>query len=141
MRTILVAFALCAAAAFAVGTAAVPDTVRVNPAVGTEQDPVRPGNGVSYPRVVHEVKPQYTADAMRTKIQGRVELECVVDTDGSVGDVKVVQSLDAKHGLDDEAIKSAKQWRFVPGSRNGEPVPVVIRIEMVFTTGKHKRFR
>ena len=65
-------------------------------------------------------------------------LECVVNTDGSVGDVKVVQSLDAEHGLNEEAIKAAKQWRFVPGSRDGQPVPVLITIEMAFAMGKHQ---
>jgi hypothetical protein len=39
---------------------------------------------------------------MRAKVQGVVTLECVVNTDGSVGDVNVTTSLDA--GLDEEAI-------------------------------------
>jgi hypothetical protein len=32
-----------------------------------------------------------------------------------------------------EAIKAAKQWRFSPGTRLGEPVPVVVSIELSFT--------
>ena len=44
---------------------------------------------------LREVKPQYTSDAMRAKVQGTVLLECVVKPDGSVGDVKVVRSLDS----------------------------------------------
>jgi TonB family protein len=97
---------------------------------------VRPGNGVTLPRIIREVKPQYTAEAMRAKIQGRVVLECVVQTDGTVGDVRVIRSLDATYGLDDEAIKAAKQWKFAPGTRNGEPVPVMVSIELTFTLGK-----
>ena len=68
----------------------------------------RPGNGVTLPRVLREVKPQYTSDAMRAKIQGTVLLECVVRPDGSVGDVQVLRSLDPTFGLDQEAIKAAK---------------------------------
>ena len=59
-------------------------------------------------------KPQYTADAMRAKVQGTVLLECVVMPDGSVGNVEIVRSLDSTFGLDQEAIKAAKQWRFRP---------------------------
>jgi TonB family protein len=97
---------------------------------------VRPGNGVASPRIIREVKPQYTAEAMRAKVQGGVLLECVVQTDGTVGDVRVIRSLDTTYGLDQEAIKAAKQWKFVPGTRNGEPVPVIVTIELTFTLGK-----
>src|SRR5207249_1402923 len=40
---------------------------------------VPPGNGVTIPRLLKDVKPQYTADAMRAKIQGSVVVECVVN--------------------------------------------------------------
>ena len=93
----------------------------------------RPGSGISLPTVVREVKPAYTADAMRAKVQGSVWLECIVMPDGSVGDVKVTRSLDPIFGLDQEAIKAAKMWRFRPGMRQGEPVPVIITIELTFT--------
>lgn len=93
----------------------------------------RPGNGVNMPRVLREVRPRMTSDAMRAKIQGTVLLECVVQKDGTVGDVQVIRSLDATFGLDQEAIKAAKQWRFAPGTRLGEPVQVLITIELTFT--------
>jgi len=93
----------------------------------------RPGSGITLPTVLREVKPAYTADAMRAKVQGSVWLECIVMPDGSVGDVKVTRSLDPIFGLDQEAIKAAKLWRFRPGMRQGEPVPVIITIELTFT--------
>jgi TonB family protein len=93
----------------------------------------KPGNGVTIPQLVREVKPAYTAEAMRAKVQGTVWLECVVMPDGTVGRVSVVRSLDNTFGLDQEAIKAAKQWRFRPGTRLGEPVPVLITIELAFT--------
>jgi protein TonB len=100
---------------------------------GTGGGVYRPGNGVTLPRVLREVRPNYTSDAMRAKVQGVVMLECVVRPDGSVGDVQVTRSLDSNFGLDQEAIKAAKQWRFAPGTRLGEPVPVLISIELTFT--------
>jgi protein TonB len=100
---------------------------------GTGGGVYRPGSGVINPRVLREVKPQYTADAMRAKVQGTVLLECVVMPDGSVGRVDVVKSLDPTFGLDAEAVKAAKQWRFQPGTRFGEPVAVLVTIELTFT--------
>lgn len=100
---------------------------------GTGGGAYRPGAGITLPRVLREVKPAYTADAMRAKVQGSVWLECIVLQDGSVGEVKVTRSLDPVFGLDQEAIKAAKSWRFSPGLRMGEPVPVIITIELTFT--------
>jgi TonB family protein len=100
---------------------------------GTGGGVYRPGSGVINPRVLREVKPQYTADAMRAKVQGTVLLECVVLADGTVGRVDVVKSLDPTFGLDAEAVKAAKQWRFQPGTRFGEPVAVLVTIELTFT--------
>jgi len=89
------------------------------------------GDGVSAPVLVKEVKPQYTPEAMRARVQGIVALECVVQPDGTIGDVNVTKSLDA--GLDEEAIKAVKRWRFEPGKKDGKPVPVVVTLEMTFT--------
>ena len=93
----------------------------------------KPGNGVTSPTLVREVKPNYTADAMRAKIQGVVWLEAVVMQDGSVGQVRVTRSLDPTFGLDQEAERTVKKWVFRPGTRLGQPVPVLIEIEMSFT--------
>jgi TonB family protein len=100
---------------------------------GTGGGAYRPGAGITLPTVQREVRPAYTADAMRAKVQGSVWLECIVMPDGSVGEVKVTRSLDPIFGLDQEAIKAAKMWRFRPGMRQGEPVPVIITIELTFT--------
>jgi TonB family protein len=53
--------------------------------------------------------------------------------DGTIGNVQITKSLDSTFGLDQEAIKAAKQWRFKPGTRMGEPVPVLVTIELTFT--------
>jgi TonB family protein len=93
----------------------------------------RPGNGVTQPKLLREVKPNYTAEAMRAKIQGVVWLEAVVLENGSVGQVRVIRSLDPTFGLDLEAERTVKKWVFAPGTRLGQPVPVLIEIEMSFT--------
>ena len=92
-----------------------------------------PGGGVSTPRLIREVKPGYTSDAMRARIQGMVRLQAIVAPDGSVSAARVVRSLDDRFGLDQEAVRTVKQWRFVPGTLAGRAVPVVIEIELTFT--------
>jgi protein TonB len=91
------------------------------------------GPGVTTPIPIQQVKPQYTANAMRAKVQGSVWLECIVLPDGSVGNVRVTRSLDRQFGLDEEALLAAKQWRFKPGMVGGRPVAVAILIELTFT--------
>ena len=93
----------------------------------------REGNGVSSPQVIREVKPNYTGEAMRARIQGMVTMEAVVMPDGSVGNVHIIKSLDNVFGLDQEAVATIKKWRFKPGMLQGKPVPVQIVIEMSFT--------
>jgi TonB family protein len=96
----------------------------------------KPGNGVTLPAVVAEVKPKYTPEAMKQKIQGTVWMDVVVLETGDVGDVTISKSLDAEYGLDQEAIKAAKQWKFKPGTKEGKPVAVAVVIEMAFTLKK-----
>lgn len=89
-------------------------------------------SGVDKPVLTREVQPAYTRDAIRALIQGTVGLEAVVLPNGRVGDVRVIRSLDSATGLDGEAVSAAKRWRFRPGTLNGEPVPVIVRIDMTF---------
>ena len=100
---------------------------------GTGGGAYQPGNGITMPRLLREVKPNYTTDAMRAKVSGTVLLECVVNTNGEVTEVRILRSLDPTFGLDQEAIKAAKQWRFSPGMRLGAPVSVLISMELSFT--------
>jgi protein TonB len=89
-----------------------------------------PGDGVSLPTVVKQVRAGYTEKAMNARIEGNVALDAVVLADGKVGDVTVVESLD--DGLDQQAIESMKQWEFKPGVKDGEPVAVRIRVIISF---------
>jgi protein TonB len=85
------------------------------------------------PVPIHQEKPQYTQAAMAAQIEGKVLLETVVLGDGSVGEVKVIRSLDSQLGLDEEAAKALKLWTWKPGSRGGRPANVAVQVEMTFT--------
>jgi TonB family protein len=96
------------------------------------RDVYRPEDGVTLPEVVREVKPDYTPAAMQARIQGGVVMRAVVEADGSVKDVEVVESLDVEHGLDQQATDALKAWEFKPGRRMGVAVPVLVTVEMKF---------
>ena len=99
---------------------------------GTGGGVFRPGNGVDPPRVLREIRPEYTSEAMRARIQGTVWLDVIVLPDGTVGDVTVSKSLDTVFGLDSQAVAAARQWLFAPGIRLGEPVAVLVTLELFF---------
>ena len=100
---------------------------------GSGNDAFGPGNGVTMPTILSEVKPSYTAEAMRAKVQGAVLVEAIVREDGSVGQVRIVRSLDRMFGLDEEALRAVKNWRFRPGKYQGRNVAVRVEIELMFT--------
>jgi len=82
------------------------------------------------PRVLSRVNPVYPPEARRERIQGAVMLQAVIEADGSVGDVKVVRSLDPR--LDAAAVEAVKQWRYEPGTVDGQPVRIVATVSMSF---------
>jgi len=97
---------------------------------GTGGGPYRPGSGIEPPRVLQEVKADYTEDARRRGLAGDVVLEIVVRRDGSVGDVRVLQGLGG--GLNERAMQAVRQWRFAPARRLGAPVDVIVEVAVEF---------
>jgi TonB family protein len=98
---------------------------------GTGGGVYRPGGAVSAPRLIKEVKPRYTPEALQQRIHGTVVLEVIVTRDGCPSTIRVVRSLD--HGLDDEAVSAVAQWRFEPGRLAGASVEVLVTIMLDFS--------
>jgi TonB family protein len=84
------------------------------------------------PRLIRNVGPTYTREAMAWGIKGVVKLEIVILQDGSVGPIGIVRSLDP--GLDLSAVNAVRLWKFAPGVLNGKTVQVFSEVEMSFTT-------
>jgi len=97
---------------------------------GTGGGPYRPGSGIEPPRLLREVRADYTEDARQRGIAGDVVLEVVVRRDGTVGDVKILRGLGS--GLNDRAVQAVRQWRFTPARRQGVPVDVVVEVAVEF---------
>lgn len=92
--------------------------------------PYRPGSGIAPPRLLREVKADYTEEARRRAISGEVVLEIVVRRDGTVGEVKILQGLGG--GLNERAVQAVRQWRFAPAQRLGTPVDVIVEVAVEF---------
>jgi TonB family protein len=92
--------------------------------------PYRVGGGVSPPKVVYRVEPEFSEEGRKNKLQGMVLLRAIIGVDGKAHDISVRRSLGM--GLDERAIEAMKQWRFEPGKKDGQPVPVEISFEISF---------
>jgi TonB family protein len=82
------------------------------------------------PHVIHQADTEYTAAALAEKIAGIVTLSAVIGVDGTPSEIQVVQGLG--NGLDEKAMESVAQWRFQPGTYDGKPVAVKVRLEVHF---------
>ena len=89
--------------------------------------------GVVVPMATRQVKPKYTTAARQAKLQGSVEVVAIVDTDGSIREARILQSLDSQFGLDEEALNAARASAFEPAKLNGAPVRSAVKIVMYFT--------
>jgi periplasmic protein TonB len=86
--------------------------------------------GAERPTLQRKQEPQYSEGARLANHQGDAVLSITVDVDGQAKDVRLIRSLG--FGLDEKALQSVLNWRFEPGRRNGQPVPVCAQIEVNF---------
>ena len=95
---------------------------------------------VKYPRVIHKTQPLYPPAARTKGVEGTVTLQALIDTSGHAGDIQVVdaQATDAVFLSEFEgAAKTALgSWRYEPGTLEGHPVSVQIKITMNFSLSK-----
>jgi TonB family protein len=97
---------------------------------GTGGGPYRPGSGIQAPRLLKEVRADYTEDARQRGLSGEVVLEIVVRRDGTVGDIRIMQGLAG--GLNDRAVQAVRQWKFSPAQRQGVAVDVIVEVAVEF---------
>ena len=96
-----------------------------NPAVQSE---------ISTPVVIRKSDPAYPPQAVRDGIEGTVVLYAIIRPDGSVADVKVLNSVDKL--LDQAAVRAFSQWHFRPGTQNGTPISVEAVVRVPFRLRK-----
>ena len=81
------------------------------------------------------VDPAYPVELMRQNVEGTVTLYAVIHSDGSVGDVRVMQSVDDR--LDHYASIALSRWQFRPATRNGTPVALEAIVMIPFRSARH----
>jgi TonB family protein len=92
--------------------------------------PRKIGGGVSAPLVIHQVPPEYSAEAKAAKFNGIVLVNLIVDANGLPQNVHVLRGVGM--GLDMKALEAVKQYRFKPAMEDGRAVPVELNIEVNF---------
>jgi TonB family protein len=95
--------------------------------VGEGKSDVKP------PAPIHTPEPDYSEIARRKRVQGTLMLNVLVDKTGQIVRIRIQRPLGM--GLDEQAVNALKTWRFKPATRNGEPIPVEMNIEISFKLG------
>jgi TonB family protein len=86
--------------------------------------------GVTAPRLLAKVEPSYSEEARAAKFAGTVLVYAEIGPDGLAHNISVKKPLGM--GLDEEAIEAIEQWKFQPGTIDGQPVTVAATIEVNF---------
>ena len=90
--------------------------------------------GVTAPKVVTKVDPEYPAELRRRGIEGTVVVEAIIDTRGIPRNVRVVMTDNVE--LSDLARRAVEQWRFQPGTVDGQPVDVLFNTTVNFNLNR-----
>jgi TonB family protein len=92
--------------------------------------PANPNVRLTPPRPTYMPDPQYSDKAKDAKREGVCVLQMMVDADGKPQNIKVTHPLGL--GLDEEAIKALRTWRFEPARRYGKAVSYPFMVKMTF---------
>jgi TonB family protein len=92
------------------------------------------GGATSTVDILYEPNPAYSNEARIIKMEGDVVLEVIFLASGQLQVTRVVNGLG--HGLDEAAIQAAKQIRFRPAKRNGQPVDFSAHVRIEFRLSK-----
>ena len=95
-----------------------------------DRDVRKLGGGVKAPVVISSAEPEFSEEARRNKMGGNVLVHVVVNEQGLPTRVRVVRGLGL--GLDENAVKAVKTYRFKPAMEDGKAVAVEITVSVNF---------
>jgi TonB family protein len=90
----------------------------------------RAGGSVTGPKMISSVAPNYPAEARKSRLEGRVIIEALIDERGLVEDARVVEGLPL--GLSEAALDAVMQWVYSPALKEGVPTRVIYLITINF---------
>jgi protein TonB len=92
-------------------------------------EPLRVGGVVKEPRKLKDVPPVYPDLAVKSRLEGVVIIECVVDPRGRVQEARVLRGPPL---LDAAALEAVRQWVYSTTLIDGVPVPVILTVTVNF---------
>ena len=95
-----------------------------------ELKPTDDKSSLSAPVATMKVDPAYPPDVLRDRVEGKVTLYAVIQADGTVDEIRVLDSLDSR--LDATAMRALARWHFQPATKNGAPVALEAVVEVPF---------
>lgn len=90
---------------------------------------LRISSGVAEANLIHKVEPQYPLMAKASHIQGDVVMQCTIDKEGNMANLKAISGPPA---LAQAALDAVKQWKYKPYTLNCDPVEVETTITVKF---------
>ncbi len=81
-------------------------------------------------KIKEKVKAEYTENARRNCVNGKVLLKVVFKSSGSIGDIEIVKGL--PEGLSESAIEAARKIKFEPAQKDRQKVSVSAKVEYDF---------
>ncbi|HET7840120.1 MAG TPA: TonB family protein [Terriglobia bacterium] len=87
--------------------------------------------GVTPAKPVFTPDPEYTDKARRAGLEGTVNVEVNIDKKGRVTGA-IAMGPELGMGLDKQAVKAARKWKFEPATLDGKPVAVVGKVQVKF---------
>ncbi|MBC2594839.1 energy transducer TonB [Ruficoccus amylovorans] len=83
------------------------------------------------PRPVKQVRPKYPRQLASRKVEGVVKLTFVIDQNGDVIDIKVVDATFPEFG--EAAMAALREWKFEPGMKNAQVVKARGKLSIPFS--------
>jgi TonB family protein len=95
-------------------------------------DLVTPGAGVTVPKLVTTPKPEYPPMARKLGVEGVVTVSVLVDENGQVQDVRMLEPVKQKVGINEAAMAAARAARYQPATKEGVRVKMWTRLRIPF---------
>jgi TonB family protein len=100
------------------------------PAVTAAQIQTAPSSSDAPPVVVFQIRPDYPKDLAEKKITGRVVVDFIIETDGTVRNATAIQATNGQFA--EAAVVCVKKWKFKPGLKAGLPVRTHMQVPLIF---------
>jgi periplasmic protein TonB len=98
---------------------------------GQGQDPGLYGPATSEVTCLYCPQPPYTDEARKVKLQGKVLIRVLVETDGRARRIQILEGLGL--GLEERTVETVKGWKFSPArDANRHAIPAWVTIETRF---------